>query len=184
MCTIQELSSILGRMTHVSTIGVETAPLHYRGLQQQHIRSLHKYGMLTWRKQITLTAESLENLQWWTSPKPVEENSTPIVEPVSNITIQTDASRLGWGAVCQGTKTGGHWNKEDQQAHVNILELKAAYLAIQSYLNACQLTESRIVLQMDNTTAVAYINKRGGTKSNKLTQLALDIWNLCQSKKI
>ena len=171
-------------MTHASKISVETVPLHHRGFQQQHIRSVHKYGMPIRRKQIILTAESLENLQWWTSPKPVQENSTPIVEPVSNITIQTDASCLGWGAVCQGTKTGGHWNKEEQQAHINILELKAAYLAIQSYLKACQLTESRILLQMDNTTAVAYINKRGGTKSNKLTQLALDIWNICQSKKI
>ena len=88
------------------------------------------------------------------------------------------------GAVCQGTKTGGHWKKEEQQAHINFLGMKAAYLAIQSYLNACLLTESRFLLQMDNTTAVAYINKRGGTKSNKLTQLALDIWNICQSKKI
>ena len=37
---------------------------------------------------------------------------------------------------------------------------------------------------MDSTTAVAYINKRGGTKSNQLTQLALKIWELCQSHKI
>ena len=40
------------------------------------------------------------------------------------------------------------------------------------------------LLQMDNTTAVAYINKRGGTKSDQLTQLALEIWKLCQSHKI
>ena len=177
MCTIQELSSILSRMTHVSKIGMETAPCT-TGDCTDSSTSDPFTNIGGW------PGESLENLQWWTSPKPVQENSTPIVEPVSNITIQTDASCLGWGAVCQGTKTGGHWNKEEQQAHINILELKAAYLAIQSYLKACQLTESRILLQMDNTTAVAYINKRGGTKSNKLKQLGLEIWNVCQSKKI
>lgn len=37
---------------------------------------------------------------------------------------------------------------------------------------------------MDNTTAVSNINKRGGTKSNQLTQWALDIWELCQSHNI
>ena len=69
--------------------------------------------------------------------------------------------------------------------HINILEMKAALIAIQSYLKTdLQLTGKRILLQMDNTTAVAYINKRGGTKPVTLTKVALDIWTLCQSKNI
>lgn len=118
--------------TQMSKIGVATAPLHYRALQQLHIKSLHKYGILARKKHITLTSEALADLQWWTSPKPMQENSSPIVEPMYNVTIQTDASCLGWGAVCQGTRTGGHWSKDEQQAHINVLELKAAHLAIQS----------------------------------------------------
>ena len=51
-------------------------------------------------------------------------------------------------------------------------------------MNISSLTESHILLQMDNSTAVANINKRGGTKSNQLTQIALDMWNLCQSQTI
>ena len=41
---------------------------------------------------------------------------------------------LGGGGVCQGEKTGSHWSTEEQEAHINVLELKAAHLAIQSYL--------------------------------------------------
>ena len=91
------------------------------------------------------------------------------------------------GAVCQGEKTGSHWSTEEQEAHINVLELKAEHLAIQSYLKKdvlCQLPGKRLLLQMDNTTAVPYINKRGGTKSDQLTYLALEIWKLCQSHKI
>ena len=67
-----------------------------------------------------------------------------------------------------GEKTGSHWSTKEQEAHINVLELKAAHLAIQSYLkkDLCQLPGKRLLLQMDNTTAVAYINKWGGTKSN------------------
>ena len=41
--TIQELSSTLGRMTQVSKIGLTTAPLRYRALQQQYIKAVHRY---------------------------------------------------------------------------------------------------------------------------------------------
>lgn len=63
--------------------------------------------------------------------------------------------------------------------------MKAALLAINSQLNTdVQLTEKRILQQMDNTTAVAYINQQGGSRSINFTQIALDIWTLCQPKKI
>ena len=41
-----------------------------------------------------------------------------------------------------------------------------------------------IGLQMDNSTAVAYVNKRGGTRSSTLAALAVEISNACQQKGI
>ena len=64
VCTIQELSSILGRMTKVSKIGLTTAPLHYRALQQQYIMVVHKYGDPGPEKLINLTSKALADLQW------------------------------------------------------------------------------------------------------------------------
>ena len=147
--TIQELSSILGQMTRVSKIGLTTAPLHYRALQQQYIKAVHRYGIMAWKNLINLTSEALADLHWWTFPKLLDESSTPIVEATCNITMGTDASSLNWRAVCQGTRTGGHWNKDERQAHINLLELKAAYPALQSFMNICSLTESHILRQMD-----------------------------------
>ena len=102
----------------------------------------------------------------------MEDNSIPIMEQTHSITIQTDASHLGWGAVCQGETTGNHCSTEEQEARINILELKAAHLTIQLYLKKdlekeCQLPEKRLLLQIENATAVAYINKRGGTKAKQ-----------------
>lgn len=37
---------------------------------------------------------------------------------------------------------------------------------------------------MDNSTAVAYINKKGGTRSSQLAALALEIWAYCLSRHI
>ncbi|PFX25105.1 Gag-Pro-Pol polyprotein [Stylophora pistillata] len=35
---------------------------------------------------------------------------------------------------------------------------------------------------MDKSTAVAYVNMRGGTRSSTLAALAVEIWNVCQQK--
>ena len=39
------------------------------------------------------------------------------------LTVETDASSSGWGAFCQGEATGGCWNSEEQNLHINVLEL-------------------------------------------------------------
>ena len=61
----------------------------------------------------------------------------------------------------------------------NILELLAAFFALKrfcSHMNNCH-----IQIQIDNTTALAYINNMGGSKSKELNQLAVEIWEWCIS---
>jgi hypothetical protein len=62
--------------------------------------------------------------------------------------------------------------------------MRAALLAIQSFLTTQVRMPQHIGLQMDNSTAVAYVNKRGGTRSSTLAALAVEIWNVCQQKGI
>ena len=38
--------------------------------------------------------------------------------------MESDASRLGWGAVCHGVHTGGRWILSELDFHINYLELK------------------------------------------------------------
>ena len=91
------------------------------------------------------------------------------------MTVSTDASLLGWGATWPGTTIGGRWLPEEAQAHINLLELKAAYLALSALFSSSTPVPRHILLQMDNSTAVAYVNKRGGTRSHTLLQ-ATDLW--------
>ena len=98
------------------------------------------------------------------------------VEPSGN------RRKKGWRACFLGERTGGRW-QEEEDAHINVLGLKAAYLAIQAFVKGTMNPRHSQVL-MDNSTAVSYINKRGGTHSPTLASLALEILNYCISRKI
>ena len=96
-----------------------------------------------------------------------------------------DASKKGWGGgKLSGPKDGSRWQKEED-AHINVLELKATYLAIQAFVKDT-MNPRHIQVLMDNSTAVSYINKRRGTHSPTLESLALalEIWNFCISRQI
>ena len=58
--------------------------------------------------------------------------------------------------------------------HINCLELLAATLAVKTFLKGQSGTS--VLLQLDNKTAVAYINNMGGQFAPKLTDLAKDLW--------
>ena len=97
-----------------------------------------------------------------------------------------DASLLGWGATCNGTSTGGRCSMKEAEQHINCLELKAAILALKAFLRVGMQPPPQslghhpprhILLEMDNTTAVAYVNRRGGTQSPSLSLLALELWS-------
>lgn len=60
--------------------------------------------------------------------------------------------------------------------HINVLELRAATYALKALLQHLQLVPKRIHLRVDNTTAVAYINKRGETRFPPLTSQGLELW--------
>ena len=46
------------------------------------------------------------------------------------------------------------------------------------------MNNCHIQIQIDNTTALAYINNMGGSKSKELNQLAVQIWEWCISRNI
>ena len=46
------------------------------------------------------------------------------------------------------------------------------------------MTGVHVKLELDNTTAIAYINHMGGSKSEELNQLAYDLWDWCRMHNI
>ena len=81
------------------------------------------------------------------------------------------------GAYCQGISTGGPWCLEEKRLHINCLELLAGSFAIQTFTKDKVCAHVRLL--MDNTAAVAYINKMGGTHSHVLSNLAVQLWEWC-----
>ena len=98
------------------------------------------------------------------------------------MTIISDASLQRWGATCNGVQTRGPWSPQKQILHINSLELLAATLAIRTF--AKERSGIIILLKLDNTTAVVYINRMGGTVSPVLSHLTKDLWLLCMEKSI
>ena len=69
---------------------------------------------------------------------------------------------------------------EEAASHNNYLELLAAFFALKSFVS--QKENSSIVLRLDNVTAIAFINRMGGTHSQDLSDLAVEIWRWCMER--
>ena len=74
--------------------------------------------------------------------------------------IFTDASKEGWGAHLNEFTARGSWSVPESKLHINYLELKAVFLALNEFQHHC--VGKIVLVATDNTTVVAYINKEGG----------------------
>ena len=63
--------------------------------------------------------------------------------------------KKGWEEVCQGILSGGEWNLQEQQLHINVLEMKAVKLALLAYRKHFQM--KAIHFQINNTRALSYL---------------------------
>ncbi|KAJ3652986.1 hypothetical protein Zmor_018907 [Zophobas morio] len=117
---------------------------------------------------MTISAEARMELQWWSQTLP--NTSAPIHRPNFSVVIFTDASRSGWGAVSGDDRVHGHWSEDEKRHHINYLELLAIFLALKHF--GQHLSDCAILLRVDNTPAIAYINKMGDHLAKEILQWA------------
>ena len=86
------------------------------------------------------------------------------------------------GAVCRGIRTGGQWCQEERGMHINILELLAVKLALLTFIKTNNIKS--IHFQIDNKTAISYLLKMGGTKSQSMIKISKEIWDILFKKNI
>ena len=176
--TVRQLAHLLGRLSS-SIQAVFPAPLYYRYLQQAKIQALRSGGH--YESQVVLNQEAIEELQWW-AENLMAWNGRALAQPDPSIIIESNASREGWGAHCNGLSTGGLWSQSEQFLHINCLELLAGSFAIKCF--AKDKTNIHIQLFMDNVTALTFINKMGRTKSRVLASLSRELWQWCLQTQI
>ena len=58
---------------------------------------------------------------------PVNASDSP------DVSIETDTSKLGWGACFNGNKTGGLWSLLESENHINYLETLATFFALKCF---------------------------------------------------
>lgn len=102
------------------------------------------------------------------------------------ITLQSDASGQDWDATDTNSSCGGRWNEEElrlgQKYGIDYLEMLAAFHALRTYCGNDH--DMHVGLQLDNTTAVTYVNHMGGCRSLSCDTLAKSIWAWCIDRRI
>lgn len=96
---------------------------------------------------------------WWLSEADFSSGK-PILTRRYDLHLASDASRTGWGAVCLDVWTGGPRTKKELLLHINGLELLAALKSLECFTASAR--DCSVKIQIDDMTAVSYINKLGG----------------------
>lgn len=121
------------------------------------------------------------DINWWVNTISLTKMSLT-KDKLFCVEIFSDASTTGWGAVCNQQKAAGHWSMKESTHHINYLELMSAFFGLKCF--AGHLHNRSILLRIDNTTAISYINKMGGVRFSKLNALAREIWLWCEARNL
>ena len=117
---------------------------------------------------VELTQEIREDLSWWTAKSRLLQG-VPFGTLPPGLLLFTDASCAGWGAHLLDQRASGKWSDEEKMLHINLLEMKAVWLGLQSFQKI--VTAHRVTVMCDNSTVVAYVSKQGGTHSRSMCEL-------------
>ena len=178
ICSIREVGSLIG--TLISTFpGNEMGPLHYRSLEREKDIAL-KRAQGDYDDCMSLSHESKQQLEWWIDN--ISTSSRQIDHGKPSITLTSDASLSGWGAVVDERQTQGLWSLEEQALHINALELSAINMGLKALLP--MENNKHIRIMSDSSTAVSYINAMGGIKSLECDKIAYDIWTWASKRKL
>ena len=174
MVSVRDLSRLTGTMS-ATTLVVLPAPLHYRELQDLKIRTLKSFQTMVflneeWKAEVDRNAQPVE--------RPPNSPTHPgPTHPGPRHRHRCITPRLG-----SGHRAGGLWSEEKRTHHINRLELAGGALATKTFTKGRK--NIHVLLRMDNTTGIAYINRMGGTRSQTLSQAGCDLWHWCLQQVI
>ena len=140
--------------------------MFYRHLQKDLQGALAR-GSQNYDTSLQLSWASREEVQWW------QENLTlwngrALLSHRKQLVIQSDASMTGWGAVCEGLRTGGPWSQAERMLHINCLH------GINSSNTGCASHPQGLLGGIDPLAAGHAI--LGETVTLQLVQLAKTLW--------
>ena len=169
--------SLLGVMSSLSTL-IPGSRLRMRSLQHCLLVS-HPLDSPT--VSVSWDASCRRDLQWWSVPSHLGVG-VDLSLPRPDLVLYTDASDSGWGASLGSDHLSGWWSRDVSLFSINHLELLVVFLAIWGFL---PLLRGRTVsLFTDNTSALSYPRKEGGTRSSTLNEVAQAVLRLCEASDV
>ena len=176
---LRTIMSFVG--TVISDIpAIPTAKLYTRYLQSIIVKAQY-CDPIPLDDQFAITDEARQELKYF-AQLPKAHCSRPIKELVPTITVKTDSSDYAYGAICNGESFLGTWPPNILDKHINYKELLTIYWTLLHF--KLTLKGKSVLFLTDNTTAMWYLIKQGGTKVPELCELSIDIWNTCLEYEI
>ncbi|KAI2667130.1 Transposon Ty3-G Gag-Pol polyprotein [Labeo rohita] len=175
--TVKQFQQLLGLMAAASNV-ILFGLLYMRPLQWWlKTRGFSPRGNPL--RMIKVTRRCLRALDMWRNPWFLSQG--PVLgAPCCRVTLATDASLTGWGAVMSGHTARGLWRGHQLTWHINYLEMLAVFQALKHFLP--DLRDRHVLVRTDNTAVVSYINHQGGLHSRPLYKLAHQILVWSQGK--
>lgn len=176
-CTIREFSQLIGVLV-AACPAAKYWWLYTKLLERQKFLALQKHP--DYKAKIVLSDIIVKDLVWWRDH--VGSTSWAMTPHQYVLEVFSDASRTGWGGFCAGSRVHGAWKTQETEFHINNLELLAVFLVLKCF--AVNNVNCAILLRIDNTTAISYINRMGGVQYPHLNSLARQIWLWCEIRNI
>ena len=168
----RKISSITNRISHFASF-IHHGRLHLRFLQFGIKRHWSQHQQ-SWDTPVQLDAAFITQLRWFNRQEVLKGVPLHLLEPT--LFFVTGASLTGWGANWQNRHLSGQWSHPESSQHINWLELEAIRLAVLHW--GPQWHNQTVRVYSDNSTAVAYIRKQGGTHSISPFNKTLELFHL------
>ena len=169
--------SLLGMMSSMSAI-VPGSRLRMRSLQLR----LHAAGHLLLDNQLVSWDDTcLRDLRWWSDDSHLLVGFS-LGDHLHDLCLFSDASDQGWGAALGDLHLSGLWSPLCSKFSINQRELLAILFAIRGFLP--HLRGQTVAVYSDNSTALAYLRKQGGTRSSSLNEVAQVLLRLCEDQSV
>ncbi len=172
---LKQFQRLLGHMASAAAV-TPLGLLHMRPLQHWLHSRVPRWAWRRGALRVNITQECRRSFSPWTDLAFLRAG-VPLEQVSRHVVVTTDASSTGWGATCNGQAASGLWTGPRLLWQINCLELLAVHLALRQFRPL--LLGKHVLVRTDNIAAVSYINRMGGIRSRRMSQLArhLLLWS-------
>nr|CAH7764024.1 unnamed protein product [Callosobruchus chinensis] len=176
-CIIRDFAKLVGTLVSCCS-AIPYSWLYIKSFEREKYIAL-RANKDCYNAKMSLNAALVDDFIWWSSHVSFSKSLSP---PVFVLEIFSDASTTGWGIFCNGQKTHGYWTDRERSLHINCLELLAAIFGLKCF--ASEFSNSCILCRIDNTTAIACINRMGSVQYPKLNKISNSLWKWLEKKNL